>query len=110
MLELARLYLAQDDPDACLRHCALLLQSDQDNEAATMVSPGDFSAMKAVLLYIPCGNFRFYLIKLIPDERPGSCWFLEKITFLTLLLRFTNKDKESFLFCKNGKPILLNRA
>nr|XP_019582896.1 PREDICTED: tetratricopeptide repeat protein 21B isoform X1 [Rhinolophus sinicus] len=37
MLELARLYLAQDDPDACLRHCALLLQSDQDNEAATMM-------------------------------------------------------------------------
>ncbi|KAM7105392.1 tetratricopeptide repeat protein 21B [Molossus nigricans] len=35
MLELARLYLAHDDPDACLRHCALLLQSDQDNEAAT---------------------------------------------------------------------------
>ncbi|XP_054978983.1 tetratricopeptide repeat protein 21B [Sorex araneus] len=37
MLELARLYLAQDDPDSCLRHCALLLQSDQDNEAATMM-------------------------------------------------------------------------
>ncbi|XP_014641369.1 PREDICTED: tetratricopeptide repeat protein 21B isoform X1 [Ceratotherium simum simum] len=37
MLELARLYLAQDDPDACLRHCALLLQSDQDSEAATMM-------------------------------------------------------------------------
>lgn len=37
MLELARLYLLQDDPDACLRHCALLLQSDQDNEAATMM-------------------------------------------------------------------------
>ncbi|XP_073097695.1 tetratricopeptide repeat protein 21B isoform X1 [Manis javanica] len=37
MLELARLYLAQDDPEACLRHCALLLQSDQDNEAATMM-------------------------------------------------------------------------
>ncbi|XP_006153641.1 tetratricopeptide repeat protein 21B isoform X1 [Tupaia chinensis] len=37
MLELARLYLAQDDPDACLRHCALLLQSDQDNEPATMM-------------------------------------------------------------------------
>nr|XP_023398640.1 tetratricopeptide repeat protein 21B isoform X2 [Loxodonta africana] len=37
MLELARLYLAQDDPDACLRHCALLIQSDQDNEAATMM-------------------------------------------------------------------------
>ncbi|XP_054418760.1 tetratricopeptide repeat protein 21B [Pteronotus mesoamericanus] len=35
MLELARLYLAHDDPDSCLRHCALLLQSDQDNEAAT---------------------------------------------------------------------------
>ncbi|XP_045686795.1 tetratricopeptide repeat protein 21B [Phyllostomus hastatus] len=35
MLELAQLYLAQDDPDACLHHCALLLQSDQDNEAAT---------------------------------------------------------------------------
>ncbi|XP_001096248.2 tetratricopeptide repeat protein 21B isoform X1 [Macaca mulatta] len=37
MLELARLYLAQDDPDSCLRQCALLLQSDQDNEAATMM-------------------------------------------------------------------------
>ncbi|XP_007539386.1 tetratricopeptide repeat protein 21B isoform X1 [Erinaceus europaeus] len=37
MLELARLYLAQDDPDSCLRHCALLLQSDQDNEDATMM-------------------------------------------------------------------------
>ncbi|XP_045636505.1 tetratricopeptide repeat protein 21B isoform X5 [Ursus americanus] len=37
MLELARLYLAQDEPDACLRHCAMLLQSDQDNEAATMM-------------------------------------------------------------------------
>ncbi|KAM9669880.1 tetratricopeptide repeat protein 21B isoform 2-T2 [Dama dama] len=36
-LELARLYLVQDDPDACLRHCALLLQSDQDSEAATMM-------------------------------------------------------------------------
>ena len=40
MLELAQLYLAHDDPDACLRHCALLLQSDQDNEAATTVSVG----------------------------------------------------------------------
>ncbi|XP_036176056.1 tetratricopeptide repeat protein 21B isoform X3 [Myotis myotis] len=37
MLELARLYLAHDDPEACLRHCALLLQTDQDNEAATMM-------------------------------------------------------------------------
>nr|XP_027801919.1 tetratricopeptide repeat protein 21B isoform X2 [Marmota flaviventris] len=35
MLELARLYLAQGDPDACMRQCALLLQNDQDNEAAT---------------------------------------------------------------------------
>lgn len=110
MLELARLYLAQDDPDACLRHCALLLQSDQDNEAATMVSPGDFSAMKAVLLYIPCGNFKFYPIKLILDERPGSCWLLEKITFLTLLLHFTTKEQDFFLFYKNGKPILINKA
>ncbi|XP_027722007.1 tetratricopeptide repeat protein 21B isoform X2 [Vombatus ursinus] len=37
MLELARLYLAQDDPDACQRHCTLLLKNDQDNEAATMM-------------------------------------------------------------------------
>ncbi|XP_012616626.2 tetratricopeptide repeat protein 21B isoform X1 [Microcebus murinus] len=37
MLELARLYLAQDDLNACQRHCELLLQSDQDNEAATMM-------------------------------------------------------------------------
>ncbi|XP_074159318.1 tetratricopeptide repeat protein 21B [Sminthopsis crassicaudata] len=37
MLELARLYLALDDPVACQRHCALLLKNDQDNEAATMM-------------------------------------------------------------------------
>lgn len=38
MLELARLYLAHDDVDACQRQCALLLKNDQDNVAATMVS------------------------------------------------------------------------
>lgn len=38
MLELAQLYLAQEDLDASLRHCALLLQRDQDSEPATMVS------------------------------------------------------------------------
>uniref|UniRef100_A0A8D0L119 Tetratricopeptide repeat domain 21B n=1 Tax=Sphenodon punctatus TaxID=8508 RepID=A0A8D0L119_SPHPU len=37
MLELARLYLAQDNTDACQRQCALLLKNDQDNEAATMM-------------------------------------------------------------------------
>ncbi|XP_074856704.1 tetratricopeptide repeat protein 21B isoform X2 [Carettochelys insculpta] len=37
MLELARLYLAQDDSDACQHQCALLLKNDQDNEAATMM-------------------------------------------------------------------------
>lgn len=37
MLELARLYLAQDDTDACQHQCSLLLKNDQDNEAATMV-------------------------------------------------------------------------
>lgn len=37
MLELARLYLAQDDSDACQHQCSLLLRSEQDNEAATMV-------------------------------------------------------------------------
>lgn len=110
MLELARLYLAQDDPDACLRHCALLLQSDQDNEAATMVSPRDFSAVKAVVFYIPCGSFKFHPRKLTLDERPGSCWLLEEITFLTFLIHFTNKDQESFLFYKNNKPILINEA
>ena len=90
MLELARLYLAQDDPEACLRHCALLLQSDRDNEAATMVSPGDLSAAKAVgfYIYIPYGCFKFYLIKLIVDERPGLCWLLEEITFLIFFFFF----------------------
>uniref|UniRef100_A0A8C0G591 Tetratricopeptide repeat protein 21B n=1 Tax=Chelonoidis abingdonii TaxID=106734 RepID=A0A8C0G591_CHEAB len=38
MLELAHLYLAQDDTDACQHQCALLLKNDQDNEAATMVN------------------------------------------------------------------------
>ncbi|NXU76844.1 TT21B protein, partial [Oreotrochilus melanogaster] len=37
MLELARLYLAQDDTDACQHQCFLLLKNDQDNEAATMM-------------------------------------------------------------------------
>lgn len=37
MLELARLYLAQGDTDACQHQCSLLLKNDQDNEAATMV-------------------------------------------------------------------------
>nr|XP_030134266.3 tetratricopeptide repeat protein 21B isoform X1 [Taeniopygia guttata] len=37
MLELARLYLAQDDTDAGQHQCSLLLKNDQDNEAATMM-------------------------------------------------------------------------
>ncbi|MEE6489492.1 hypothetical protein FKM82_015590 [Ascaphus truei] len=37
MLELAHLYLAQDDTDSCQQQCALLLKNDQDNEAATMM-------------------------------------------------------------------------
>ncbi|NWY76297.1 TT21B protein, partial [Erithacus rubecula] len=37
MLELARLYLAQDDTDACQHQCSLLLKMDQDNEAATVM-------------------------------------------------------------------------
>ena len=87
MLELARLYLVQDDPDACLRHCALLLQNDQDNEAATMVSPGHFS-QRGSRVFIPCGSLKFYLVKLVVDGRPGSFWLLEKIIFLRLLVHF----------------------
>ncbi|MGH0119571.1 UNVERIFIED_CONTAM: hypothetical protein FKN15_032396 [Acipenser sinensis] len=37
ILELARLYLAQDDIDASQHQCAILLKNDQDNEAATMM-------------------------------------------------------------------------
>ncbi|KAJ1188379.1 hypothetical protein NDU88_005140 [Pleurodeles waltl] len=37
MLELAHLYLAQEDTEACQHQCALLLKNDQDNEAATMM-------------------------------------------------------------------------
>ncbi|KAE8581031.1 hypothetical protein XENTR_v10024640 [Xenopus tropicalis] len=37
MLELAHLYLAQDDTESCQQQCALLLKIDQDNEAATMM-------------------------------------------------------------------------
>ena len=88
MLELARLYLVQDDPDACLRHCALLLQNDQDNEAATMVSPGLQPARQSCLVFIPCGSLKFYLIKLVVDGRPGSFWLLEKVIFLRLLVHF----------------------
>uniref|UniRef100_A0A8C5SQZ9 Tetratricopeptide repeat domain 21B n=1 Tax=Laticauda laticaudata TaxID=8630 RepID=A0A8C5SQZ9_LATLA len=38
MLELARLYLALDEVDACQYQCAALLKNDQDNVAATTVS------------------------------------------------------------------------
>ncbi|XP_048871259.1 tetratricopeptide repeat protein 21B isoform X2 [Brienomyrus brachyistius] len=37
MLELARLYLTQDDIDACQQQCSALLKSDQVNEAATLM-------------------------------------------------------------------------
>ncbi|XP_069472384.1 tetratricopeptide repeat protein 21B [Ambystoma mexicanum] len=37
MLELAHLFLAQEDTDACQHQCTLLLKNDQDNEAATMM-------------------------------------------------------------------------
>uniref|UniRef100_A0A8C5R7T2 Tetratricopeptide repeat domain 21B n=1 Tax=Leptobrachium leishanense TaxID=445787 RepID=A0A8C5R7T2_9ANUR len=37
MLELAHLYLAQDDIESCQQQCSLLLKNDQDNEAATMM-------------------------------------------------------------------------
>ncbi|XP_053120307.1 tetratricopeptide repeat protein 21B isoform X2 [Hemicordylus capensis] len=37
MLELARLYLAHDDVDACQHQCAVLLKNDPDNSAATMM-------------------------------------------------------------------------
>ena len=69
MLELARLYLLQDDPDACLRHCALLLQSDQDNEAATMVSPGHFSASRVVVSCI----YSMWQFQILPDETNSRC-------------------------------------
>lgn len=74
MLELARLYLLQDDPDACLRHCALLLQNDQDNEAATMVSPGHFSASGAVVSCI----YSMWQFQILPDKTNSRCeaWLL----------------------------------
>ncbi|XP_061464567.1 tetratricopeptide repeat protein 21B [Rhineura floridana] len=37
MLELARLYLARDDVDACQHQCALLLKNDPDNAPAAMM-------------------------------------------------------------------------
>uniref|UniRef100_A0AAY4BBA0 Tetratricopeptide repeat domain 21B n=1 Tax=Denticeps clupeoides TaxID=299321 RepID=A0AAY4BBA0_9TELE len=37
MLELARLYLALDDVDACQQQCSVLLKNDQVNESATLM-------------------------------------------------------------------------
>ncbi|XP_036594734.1 tetratricopeptide repeat protein 21A isoform X2 [Trichosurus vulpecula] len=37
MLELAQLYLIQGDLDACEHHCAILLQSDQSHETASVM-------------------------------------------------------------------------
>ena len=37
LLELARLYLLQGQLDLCEQHCAILLQSEQNHEAACVV-------------------------------------------------------------------------
>lgn len=58
------------------------------------------SAGKAAVFYIPRRKFKFYPIKLVQDERSGSCWRLEEIVFLTLLVYFANKDQESFCFIR----------
>ena len=86
MLELARLYLLQDDPDACLRHCALRLQSDQDNEAATRVSAGHFSASRAVVSCI----YSVWQFQILPDKTNSRCEarLLGKLIFLRLLAHF----------------------
>uniref|UniRef100_A0A8C3RN42 Tetratricopeptide repeat protein 21B n=1 Tax=Chelydra serpentina TaxID=8475 RepID=A0A8C3RN42_CHESE len=68
MLELARLYLAQDDTDACQHQCALLLKNDQDNEAATMVK--DFIARK--LFNIRAGKLEEVPRFLIMAEKHSS--------------------------------------
>ncbi|KAK2509919.1 hypothetical protein MC885_009975 [Smutsia gigantea] len=66
MLELAQLYLAQDNPEACLQHCALLLQSDQDNEAATMMMADLMFRKQDYEQAVRCGKLedvpRFFLM------------------------------------------------
>lgn len=58
MLELAQLYLAQEDLHASLRHCALLLQRDQDNEPATMVSVESSAAQQLSVIFCEeCSHF-----------------------------------------------------
>lgn len=67
MLELAQLYLAQEDLDASLRHCALLLQRDQDNEPATMVSRGLCCAGSCALLSVR-NVHSLSVVRLLGDE------------------------------------------
>uniref|UniRef100_A0A8D0FX90 Tetratricopeptide repeat protein 21B n=1 Tax=Strix occidentalis caurina TaxID=311401 RepID=A0A8D0FX90_STROC len=97
MLELARLYLAQDDTDACQHQCSLLLKNDQDNEAATMVC--------AIILILYQGFFEVYnyatlsrLIDLL--RRAGK---LEEVPrFLSMAEKHSSRTKlePGFHYCK----------
>uniref|UniRef100_A0A8B9G8L9 Tetratricopeptide repeat domain 21B n=1 Tax=Amazona collaria TaxID=241587 RepID=A0A8B9G8L9_9PSIT len=98
MLELARLYLAQDDTDACQHQCSLLLKNDQDNEAATMVC-------SILLILYHKFNFKVYnyatlsrLIDLL--RRAGK---LEEVPrFLLMAEKHSSRTKlePGFHYCK----------
>lgn len=79
MLELAQLYLAQEDLDASLRHCALLLQRDRDNEPATMVSLEVSTGRQLSLLSVR--NAHILSIELLPDDAALLLFAFGRITY-----------------------------
>uniref|UniRef100_A0A669QPC0 Tetratricopeptide repeat protein 21B n=1 Tax=Phasianus colchicus TaxID=9054 RepID=A0A669QPC0_PHACC len=92
MLELARLYLAQDDSDACQHQCSLLLRNEQDNEAATM--------MMADLMFRKQDYEQavFHFQQLL-ERKPGEC---SVVVFLTLWYWCLMRESQLYLY--TGEP------
>lgn len=87
MLELARLYLAQDDSDACQHQCSLLLRSEQDNEAATMVMYSYTNSVLEVFWSSCVCNVMIHKIQLLESITFQECEqiYCNKILFLFML-------------------------
>lgn len=116
MLELARLYLAQDDADACQHQCSLLLKNDQDNEAATMVM---YHYTNYVLKFFEVCVFTIWWIHKMPTASNfrnikksittkcfsvcAEYWF--KIKFLSILSLYLNA--KCMLSSTSGEVVII---
>ncbi|XP_043931290.1 tetratricopeptide repeat protein 21B [Protopterus annectens] len=88
MLELARLYLAQDDINACQHQCALILKNDADNEAATMM-------MADIMFRKQDYEQAIYHVQQLLENKPDNYPILSR---LIDLLRRAGKLEDVFRF------------